>query len=124
MQAPDKPTPSTSRRDFLKTSAAVVVGGVVAAPFILSSRAGAAVNSETLKIGLIGCGGRGSGAANQALNADKNVALTAVADAFEDRLNVGLQSLQKEHGDRVQVPADRRFFGLARYGKGIERGGE
>jgi predicted dehydrogenase len=121
MQTPDKPTPSTTRRDFLKTSAAAAVGGVVAAPFILSSRAQAA-NSDTLKIGLVGCGGRGSGAANQALNADKNVVLSAAADAFEDRLNVGLKSLEKQHGDRVKVPADRRFVGLDAYRKVIDSG--
>ena len=65
------PEKQTSRRDFLKTSA--VVGGALMAPAILPSRSFAAGNTDTIKVGLIGCGGRGSGAATQALRADKNV---------------------------------------------------
>ncbi len=62
-----------------------------------------AMNSDTLKVGLIGCGGRGTGAANQALNADPNVVLTNMADIFEDRLELSLTSLKKLHGDKVKV---------------------
>src|SRR5437868_2494196 len=61
----------TSRREFLKASA--LVGGALAMPAILPGKAFAKENSDTLRIGLIGCGGRGSGAADEALNADKNV---------------------------------------------------
>ena len=61
------------------------------------------MNSDTLKVGLIGCGGRGTGAANQALNADPNVVLTHMADIFEDRLELSLTSLKKLHGDKVKV---------------------
>ena len=74
----------STRREFLKTSA--VLGGALMAPAILPSRSFAAGNSDTLKIGLIGCGGRGTGAATQALSADKNVVLTAMGDAFADHL--------------------------------------
>ena len=91
-------TPSnnlTSRRDFLKTSA--IVGSALAAPAIMPGELFARENTDTLRVGLIGCGGRGSGAASQALNADKNVVLTAMGDAFEDQLQSSLQSLQKEH---------------------------
>ena len=69
----------STRRDFLKTSA--VLGGALMAPTILPSRLQAEGNSETLKVGLIGCGGRGTGAAKQALSADQNVVLTAMGDA-------------------------------------------
>src|SRR6516162_9485845 len=84
----------TSRREFLKTSA--LVGSVIAAPAILPGSLLAKENTDTLRVGLIGCGGRGSGAAAQALRADNNVVLTAMADAFEDQLQKSLQSLQKE----------------------------
>src|SRR5436309_3221616 len=74
----------SSRREFLKTSA--LVGGVLAAPAILPGSLFAKENSDTLRVGLIGCGGRGSGAASQALSADKNVMLTALADVFDGQL--------------------------------------
>ena len=89
----------TTRREFLKTSA--LVGGALAAPAILPGRLFAKENNETLRVGLIGCGGRGSGAADQALSADKNVALTAMGDAFEDRLQTSLKNLQTSYIDLV-----------------------
>ena len=70
---------STSRRRFLRTSTTAALGSVFAANLNLSQKTFAAT-SETLRVGLIGCGGRGTGAANQALNADKNVILTAMAE--------------------------------------------
>ena len=75
-----------------------------------------------LRVGLIGCGGRGSGAASQALNADKNVVLTAMGDAFEDQLQKSLQSLQKEHPDKVKVAPEKCFVGLDAYQKVIDSG--
>jgi predicted dehydrogenase len=116
-------TPSnnlTSRRDFLKASA--LVGSALAAPAILSGQLSAKENTDTLRIGLIGCGGRGSGAASQALNADKNVVLTAMGDAFEDQLQKSLQSLQKAHPDKVQVTPEKCFVGLDAYQKVIASG--
>ena len=115
-----KPDTSSSRREFLKNSSAAVVGTVMAAPYILSG----AEKSDPIKIGLIGCGGRGSGAASQALMADKYVVLTAMGDAFEDRLNTGYQSLKadKNFGDRVRVDPDHKFVGLDAYKQVIESG--
>ena len=115
-------SPST-RRDFIKTSA--VMSAVLAAPAILSSRAFAKENSDTLRVGLVGCGGRGTGAANQALNADKNVVLTAMGDAFEEKIRDSLTNLQKEgadkgFGDRIKVTPDKCFSGLDAYQKVIE----
>lgn len=115
-------TPSThlaTRREFLKTSA--VLGTALAAPAILPGNL-FAQNSETLRVGLIGCGGRGSGAASQALNADKNVILTAMADVFDDPLQRSLAALQKEHGDRVKVTPDKCFVGLDGFQKVIDSG--
>lgn len=115
-------TPSThlaTRREFLKTSA--VLGTALAAPAILPGNL-FAQNSETLRVGLIGCGGRGSGAASQALNADKNVVLTAMADVFDDPLQRSLAALQKDHGDRVKVTPDKCFVGLDAFQKVIDSG--
>ena len=100
-------TPSnslTSRREFLKASA--LAGSVLAAPAFLPGPLFAKENTDTLRVGLIGCGGRGSGAASQALHADKNVVLTAMGDAFEEPLQRSLSSLQKEHADKVKVTPD------------------
>ncbi len=104
------PSP-TSRREFLITSSSAAVGGIFAANLNLSHTARAA-DGDKLKVGLIGCGGRGSGAASQALKADKNVALTAMGDAFSDQLERSLSTLQKEAGDKVQVPPEHKFVGL------------
>src|SRR2546426_4378435 len=110
----------TTRREFIKTSAAI--GGALAAPAILPGNLFAAENHNTLKIGLIGCGGRGSGAASQALNADRNVVLTAMGDVFEDHLKNSLQNLQKDHADKVKVSPDKCFVGLDAYQKVIDSG--
>ena len=69
-----------------------------------------AASSEVLRIGLIGCGRRGTGAAEQALQADPHTKLVAIADAFEDPLQYSLDTLKKsEVGARVAVDHDRRF---------------
>ncbi|MDX1968287.1 MAG: Gfo/Idh/MocA family oxidoreductase [Planctomycetaceae bacterium] len=110
----DQPAAS-SRRDFLKsTSATALVGGVA-----LNSLASGvyAAGDETLKIGLIGCGGRGTGAANQALNADKNVKLVAVADVFRQQVDYSIENLKTnpDIADKVQVDEDHKFVGLDGY---------
>lgn len=110
----------TSRREFLKNSA--LLGGALMAPAILPSRSFAADNNDTIKIGLIGCGGRGTGAAGQALKADKNVVLTAMADVFEDQLQNSLKSLQSEEPDKVKVVPDHCFIGLDAFQKLIDSG--
>ncbi len=128
----------TSRRDFLKAS--VLAGGALAAPSVLSGAAAPdtastpststpalapttgpspVVNHETLRVGLIGCGGRGTGAASEALSADPNVVLTAMGDAFEDQLQKSLQGLQSRHPDKVKVTSGNCFVGLDAYQKVI-----
>ncbi|HEY3324651.1 MAG TPA: Gfo/Idh/MocA family oxidoreductase [Planctomycetota bacterium] len=109
----------SSRRDFLKTSAAAVAGAALAAK--IATRAYAA-GDDVLKVGLIGCGGRGGGAANQALNADKNVKLVALADAFKDRLEGTLSNLKKAKPDKVAVDDDHKFVGIDGYKKLVESG--
>src|ERR1700704_5797803 len=105
----------SSRREFLKTSA--LVGGALAAPAFLPGKLFAKENSDTLRVGLIGCGGRGSGAAGQGLKADSNVVLTAMGDAFEDRLQTSLKNLQTQHPDKVKVTPEKCFVGLDAYQK-------
>jgi predicted dehydrogenase len=112
--------PLTTRRNFLKTSAAA--GAILTSPTILSGNLFGAENSDTLRVGLVGCGGRGTGAAEQALNADKNVVLTAMGDAFEERIRSSLGELQKKHPDRVKVNPDKCFAGLDSYQKVIDSG--
>ena len=108
-----------TRRDFLKTS--TVLGSALAAPAILPGRLFAAGN-DTLRVGLIGCGGRGSGAASEALKADPNVVLTAMGDAFEDRLQSSLKNLQTEHPDKVKVTPEKSFVGLDACQKVLDSG--
>ena len=95
----------------------------MAAPFILSTSV-RAQNSpgETLRVGLIGCGGRGSGAAANALAADKNIELTALGDAFEDQVKRALPGLKKAHPEKVKVEPDHCFAGLNAYKKVIASG--
>jgi predicted dehydrogenase len=113
----------TSRRQFLKTSSAAALGGVIAANVSSSGLKGAA-NSDTLKVGLIGCGGRGTGAASQALHADKNAVLTATGDVFSEQMERSLETLRRdtEIADRVRVEADHHFVGLDAYQKVLSSG--
>lgn len=83
---------SATRRDFLKTGTALV-GGSLVGQLGLTSIAHAA-GSGVIKIGLVGCGGRGTGAASQALAAGKDIHLVAMGDAFSDRLEQSLHSLK------------------------------
>jgi predicted dehydrogenase len=111
----------TSRRGFLRTT--VLAGAALAVPSILPSRSRAA-GMEILRVGLIGCGGRGTGAAQQALKADPNTVLVAMADVFPEAIETALKSLHQnaEIATRVQVPPERRFIGLDAYRRLIDSG--
>lgn len=111
-----------NRRDFLKLSSMALAGGFLGGSVALPNRNRLDINSDTLRVGLIGCGGRGSGAANQALTADPNVVLHAVADIFPDRLNSSVENLQNNHGERANVPDERRFIGFDAYQQVIDSG--
>lgn len=103
----------SSRRDFLKNTSAITAAGLLTAGLPLSRSAYAAGNEAELKIGLIGCGGRGSGAVIDALTADKNCKLVAMADAFKDRLDGSLDSLKKSpFADRIAVKPDCCYAGF------------
>ncbi len=113
------PPSIVTRRGFLISSSAAVAGAALAN--LSLERMAHAASTDELKIALIGCGGRGTGAASQALNTHKQgpVKLVAMADAFEDRLQGALGGLKKDHGDRVDVPADRQFVGFEGYKQAI-----
>ena len=116
MSVRDIPVSFASRRHFLKGSAAVA--GALAAPLIIPQSVHAA-SDDVIKVGLIGCGGRGSGAAAQALSADKNVHLVAVGDAFEDRAKGTASSLREQFAGRVKVTPETTFVGFDAYQKVI-----
>lgn len=104
------------RRKFLKESA-LVAGGVM-----MSGYSWAGVNSsvdDTIKIALIGCGDRGTGAAFQALSTKSNLKLVAMADAFQDRLDNSYKALSTKFGAKVDVPKERQFVGFDAYQKAI-----
>jgi predicted dehydrogenase len=109
-----------NRREFLRTSTAVAGGALLGG--LSLARSAHAAGSDVLKIGLIGCGGRGSGAAGNALNADAGAKLYALGDAFEDRLQGSLHGLKEQYKDRVDVDASRQFVGLDAYQKVIDSG--
>jgi myo-inositol 2-dehydrogenase / D-chiro-inositol 1-dehydrogenase len=102
---------NTTRRDFIKTSGAAALGTSLAMNLVIPVNS-FAMNNDTLKVGLIGAGGRGTGAAAQALNADKNVVLTHLTDIFEDRVEQSISNLKKEFGDRVKADKSTSYVGF------------
>lgn len=120
MKPPKSPERSFSRRQFLGASGAALVASSLA-----QKGFGQGVHvegSDLLRVGLIGCGGRGTGAAAQALAAEKNVRLVAMGDAFSSRLQGSLETLKKqsEIADKLDVPAERWFVGFDAYKRVIE----
>lgn len=106
-----KPGRDPSRRDFLKTAAA----GSTLAVGVEVARGAHAAGSDLLKVGLVGCGGRGSGAAVNALNADANARLVAMADLFPNRLQAARTRIRKIKGAQVTVDDDHCFTGFDGY---------
>jgi predicted dehydrogenase len=118
MNQPNQESPLT-RRGFLKSSTAAV-GGAMLAGLSIERLAHAAEGSSVLKVALVGCGGRGSGAADQALsNVSAKTRLVAMADVFPDRLEGSLRRLKDRHSESVDVPKDRQFVGFDGYKKAI-----
>ena len=111
---------NSTRRQF--ASAISLRGGAIAAALKLGPVH--ASGDDTLKIGLIGCGGRGTGAATQALKADGRVKLIAMADAFADRIQMSLRSLKGIEGleSKLDVPLERQFVGFDAYNQLLASG--
>lgn len=119
------------RRDFVKAGAAAALGGsiplVAPHPLHAASRRVPAPSADPIRIGLVGCGGRGTGAAVQALSTTQDVQLVAMADAFADQVESSYANLINtaedswsggvDLGPRIDVPADRRFAGFDAYEK-------
>jgi predicted dehydrogenase len=106
------------RREFLKTSA-LVAGGVMLNGVAFANGGAHSSVDDTIKIALIGCGGRGTGAAFQALSTKQNLKLVAMADAFSDRLESAYKEISEKFGAKVDVPQERRFVGFDAYKKAI-----
>ncbi len=111
-----KPINQQDRRDFLKATAMLAGGAMISSIPLAGAYAS---GSDTIKIALIGCGDRGTGAAFQALSTKFNIKLVAMADAFQDRLDNSYQSLSSKFGAKVDVPKDRQFVGFDAYLKAI-----
>lgn len=119
MNQPDNsPDRATSRRDFLKTSA-LLAGGTALGQLSIAQSAHAA-GRDVIRIGLIGCGGRGTEAARNAMNAGPDIQLAAMADIFEERLQSSRQTLQAAKKEQVQVKQDHCFLGFDAYQKVLE----
>lgn len=127
------PATATSRRHFLKATSALAAAGTLAGGLNIA-RAAHAAGDDEIKVALIGCGGRGTGAASQALATEGKVKLWAMADAFEDNIERCLKSLQKGQGKnydreahkgydtKIDVPPERRFSGFNAYQQAIDSG--
>ena len=109
----------SSRRHFIKHSSAALAGSALMATPILARGSGRA-GADELRVALVGCGGRGTGAAVQALFTAGDVRLVAMADAFSDRLESSLGTIQNDHPEKVDVPAERRFTGFDAYRQAID----
>ena len=108
------------RREFVKQTT-LLAGGLLAMPLLSKANFFSGANG-VIKIALIGCGGRGTGAATQALSTKENVQLVAMADAFPDRLKDSYDNIKDALGDkadRVNVPEGNKFIGFDAYKQAI-----
>ena len=109
----NNPVSPANRRDFLKTTSAAVVGGSLATT-LGTARSVHAAGSDVIKVGLVGCGGRGSGAAADALSAGPDVRLVAMGDAFREPLEHSRDVLKKQFGEQVTIKDDHYYVGSTR----------
>src|SRR5664279_4561080 len=118
MRASPRTGSPATRRDFLKTSAgAVAAGAALESAIAARSYAG---EDNTIRVALVGCGGRGTGAASQALSTKGPTKLVAMADVFPDRLKGSLGQLNGQFSPQLDVPPDRQFLGTDAYKKAID----
>src|SRR5437016_10057859 len=112
------PTNLTSRREFIKSSGKIAAASALAGVAI--PRVHAAGNN-TIQVALIGCGGRGGGAADNALSVKNGpTKLVAMADVFDHRLKSSYDALKRQHPERVNVPENRKFIGFDAYKKAMD----
>jgi myo-inositol 2-dehydrogenase / D-chiro-inositol 1-dehydrogenase len=131
-----EPSMEPSRRQFLQTASALAVGGAVLGTNARVAASAHPGGSDEIKVALIGCGGRGSGAITQALATKGPVTLWAMADAFGDRVQLCLDQAnqQVERGRRdgdslfkdskIDVPKERQFVGFDAYKHALDSGAD
>jgi predicted dehydrogenase len=112
----NEPTPSpTTRREFIKTTGRIAAASALAGVALPHVHA---ASSDVIQVGLVGAGGRGTGAAGNALGtAGAGAKLVAIADVFEDKLSRSYNEISRQFKDKVDVPQDRRFIGFDGYKK-------
>lgn len=113
----------SSRRDFIKTSSTLLAGGVTGSMVggkLSLARAAHPGGADTIRLGLVGCGGRGTGAAIQALNTEGPTQLVAMGDLFSDRMQGAYRAIKGKHNEKVDVPEDRQFVGFDAYKNVLE----
>src|SRR5580658_2339357 len=108
----------STRREFIKTTGRIAAASAlagVAVPYVH------AASEDTIQVALVGCGGRGTGAAAQAMGVKRGpVKLVAMADVFEDRLNDSHAGLSKDNADKMDVPNDRKFVSFDGYKQAMD----
>ncbi|HZZ27768.1 MAG TPA: Gfo/Idh/MocA family oxidoreductase [Pirellulales bacterium] len=109
---------STSRREFLKSTGLLAAGTALTAAAVPQVHAG---EDNTIRLALVGCGGRGTGAVGDALSVRHvPIKLVAMADVFHDRLNESYKTLKEKHTDQIDVPDDHKFIGFDAYQKAMD----
>jgi len=110
--------PGTSRREFLKNTGRIAATSALAAGIVPKVYA---AGNDTIKVALIGCGGRGTGAASNALSVKNGpIKLVAMADVFPRRVDNSYRNLAREHAKKMDVPKDRQFVGFDGYKKAMD----
>lgn len=113
----------SSRREFLQTSGRALAGATLLST-LATPRAGYTAEDNTIKIALVGCGGRGTGAAANALSTRGPTRLVALADVFADRLEACWRGLSQRFAQQVEVPPERRFLGFDGFRHAIDTVGK
>jgi predicted dehydrogenase len=107
-----------NRRDFIKTTGRIAAASALAGVALPNVHA---AGGDLIQVALIGCGGRGTGAAANAMSVKRGpIKLVAMADVFEDKLNNSFNELTKHCGDKLDVPQDRKFIGFDGYKKAMD----
>jgi len=104
------------RREFIRTGSALTGAAALASSPVSSIFA---AGSDAIRIAIVGCGGRGTGAVFQAMGSGQNVKLVAMADAFRDRLDGAHKMFKDKFGDKVDVPDSRKYVGFESYKSAI-----
>ncbi len=112
------PDSQTSRREFIKNTGKIAAASALAGVTLPHVHA---AEKNTIQVALVGCGGRGTGAAANALSVQAcPIQLVAMADVFDHRLKTSYDAIKREHGNKVNVPEDRKYIGFDAYKKAMD----